>query len=368
MDASIATDLRAPVKVASSAVSAVRCRECHEAIDDEWRTSAHSHAASAPLYVAAKKSAGKEGATCDHCHSPFASSAEPDDPVLTEGVTCDVCHTINAVEDKKSGGAFTLKTEDNIKYGTLCDAVPHYFHKMGCSPLHTEGKFCAGCHYYYRGEVPVFTEYEEWKNGPYSNQDCQSCHMPGTARLAASGGAVRPGIGMHDDFGANRELRRRALTGTVEITSDKSGVAHVVVDLVNERAGHFVPSGMPGRQLVLNVMTPAMSRHGEEVRFFDRVLVDAKGAPAPFWSAVSVAKDTRIAPKAKRTSTVELDAPVGSVIRVSVFWRSLALALDEFFGVVSHGNGFDEMLLEGEGVVPLPGQAPRRFTLRMARP
>ncbi|WP_410969685.1 hypothetical protein, partial [Salmonella sp. SAL4450] len=71
----------------------------------------------------------------------------------------------------------------------------------------------------------------------------------------------------------------------------------------NLGAGHFVPTGLPERRVVLTVR--AIDETGAERRVFEqvfgRILVDDRGAPAPFYRAERVASDNRIGPE--RTST-----------------------------------------------------------------
>jgi hypothetical protein len=146
--------------------SALRCGECHEHAEREWRRSAHARAASEPLYQAMRAEPGAEG--CDRCHAPLAAALGPGDAVTAEGVTCDVCHTIDRVELGQKGAIFALRLDGNVKFGPLCDARDQYFHRMGCSPLHREAIFCAACHTHREGDLPVYTEYQEWRDGPYA--------------------------------------------------------------------------------------------------------------------------------------------------------------------------------------------------------
>ena len=368
--------------------SAVRCKECHAPIVDEWRASAHAHAASAPLYALGRGQA-TSAAACDRCHAPFAGHTEADDPVPSEGVTCDVCHAVAAVDEARTGGAFTLKTEDNVKYGTLCDAAAHYFHKMGCSPLHDEGRFCAACHLLYQRtgsvEIPVFTEYEEWKQGPWADQkDCQGCHMPGRAGIAATGAKKRDEVAHHGDFGLDDGLRRRAVAMSVQLAATADGV-RADVELHNEGAGHRVPTGMPGRQLVLALRTVASDGHvvDEKERVYQRALVDASDRPAPFWRAVRMAGDDRLGPREKRVETIELRGAPGAKLEARLVWRALdpritaALGLPaapllppagELVARDAKGAVTVEILREARLPLPAAGRTAPRVTVAAPRP
>ena len=139
-------------------------------------------------------------------------------------MTCDVCHTLKGVETRPGSAAFTLAADDNVRFGPRCDAKDHYFHRMGCSPIHEEAKFCAGCHLYYRAggdgqPLPIYTEYEEWLESPYAEigRSCQACHMPGARGEIARGSPLRDGVPHHGFFGRDGKLRQRALTLQLEV-------------------------------------------------------------------------------------------------------------------------------------------------------
>src|SRR5262249_38687798 len=143
---------------------------------------------------------------------------------------------------------------ENTERGPLCDAKDHYFHKMGCSPFFSESRMCAACHMWSQGKVPIFTEYTEWKEGPYADDTpCQAWHMPGTKAEVAVGSAARVDRTHHAFPGADGRLRGRALSGTLSSTTGADQALHVEVHVVNSGAGHYVPGGLPGRQIVLRV-------------------------------------------------------------------------------------------------------------------
>lgn len=151
-----------------------RCGECHVKMRDEWSTSAHAQASRSPLYRAALAESS-DRAVCVRCHQPLDGLAQKDDPVVGEGVTCDACHIVKSVTLRADGATLELRPTENVKFGPLCDAKNHYFHKMGCSPLHAESKLCAGCHQWVRGAMPIFTEYDEWSRSGAADEgvECQ---------------------------------------------------------------------------------------------------------------------------------------------------------------------------------------------------
>src|SRR6185503_10000384 len=125
-------------------------------------------------------------------------------------------------------------------YGPLCDARDHYFHKMGCSPLHKEARFCGGCHLFTQhgkaGEdLAVFAEFDEWSKGPYgkTGTPCPDCHMPESQAEVAAGSAKRPTVSHHGFLGLEGDLRRRALA--MSVTAEPEGTKLAVrVTLKNE--------------------------------------------------------------------------------------------------------------------------------------
>ncbi|HEY4239652.1 MAG TPA: hypothetical protein VGM88_07550 [Kofleriaceae bacterium] len=307
-----------PTGTPPSAYPASRCSECHGEITDEWHASAHSHARTAPLYELARTDA------CDVCHAPLAVKVGAQ-PVAREGVTCEACHNVKTV----TAGAGLDPVFAAIKYGPLCDAKDHYFHKMGCSPLHTKSEFCSSCHSYTKNGIPVYTEYDEWQSGPLAARACQQCHMPGSKREVAIGAGEREGVANHTILAAG-PLRKKALKASAHV-GDKSDAMHfsIDVDVTNIAAGHDVPSGAPEHRLVVEgkLRTPGGAQLGEtQTQAFGRVLVDASGSPAPFWEATKLDHDDRIAPKATRTAHLQFLAPpiAGCHVELAVRWVSVA--------------------------------------------
>jgi len=215
----------------------------------------------------------------------------------------------------RTGAGFDLDVLDNTRYGALCDAKNHYFHKVGCAPVFRDSRQCGSCHLYYEraeggADLPVFTEYEEWEASLAGSisETCQDCHMPATAEEAAVGAGVRPGVAHHGFMGPP-SLHEHALGWRVTATGG-SGVLHVQVELKNEKAGHAVPTGMPGRRVVLRVRVTAGGKTLDAAeRVYARVLVDEGGAEVPFYRAVRVASDRRIAAGAAAKEAFDLQAP-----------------------------------------------------------
>lgn len=324
---------------------ASRCEECHSKMHDEWKPSAHARAATGPRYVKMRDHAATAGAGagCDDCHAPLAKHLPRGDLATAEGVTCEVCHSIKAVDVRRAGAGYELSL-GRVKFGPLCDAKDHYFHRMGCSPLHAESAICAGCHLYYRplpggGELPVFTEYEEWNEGPYQARECQSCHMPGVRAEVADGHGVRDSVGHHGWLGAKHDLRARALAASATVTAVGSKL-RVDARVQNVGAGHHVPTGLPERRIVVRATALAAggAKHAAAERAFGRILVDAAGKPAPFYVAVREAADDRIPPKQDRKLRLELEAPEAGELRIEVIWVPLAEEIRSQLAITEAGE------------------------------
>lgn len=289
-----------------------RCGECHEKMFDEWERSAHARSASSALYKASAAAAAKTSdLTCQQCHTPLVSEA-PKDVVASEGVTCDVCHTLREPKPSPGGADFVLAVDDMVKFGPRCDLKDHYFHRMGCSPEHKEAVLCGTCHWWEPNGLPVFTEYKDWREGPASKsgEPCQSCHMPKTKAALAVGAAVRAGVPDHGLLGSAGDLRRSAFA-LAFFVQDQAEQLAVRVVLTNQGAGHHVPAGLPERRIVITVALydDAGTKLAERTSARGRVLVDAAGAPAPFWRAAKVAEDTRIPPNGDLTWDLTFPPP-----------------------------------------------------------
>ena len=96
------------------------------------------------------------------------------------------------------------------------------------------------------------------------------------------------------------------------------------VDVKNAGAGHFIPAGAPGRQIVLRASF--LGRSGDEIalqeRVFQRRLEDPEGNVGSLTTAARVKSDTRIAPLATRREVFELRAPDASAVRLVLARRT----------------------------------------------
>ena len=303
---------------------------------DEWQESAHSQANKGVLFRAMRDKT--DATTCNRCHAPLAAIVSQGELSATEGVTCEVCHRIGEAKAERRGAGFELRRAHDVKYGPLCGANEAYFHKTECVPVYAKSLFCASCHLWWKpvpggGEIPVYTEYEDWQKGPYGKtKQCQSCHMPGdTASLAVSE-IERKGVPNHGFMGRD-DLRDTALTLEANVKGDGE-LIRVEATVGNARAGHPLPAGMSGHQLVLR----ALLRDGDEEvaraeAIFERQVVDDAGKPVAFFEATRVGEDTRILPKGKRTTRLELRGSAESKLSVELLRREIAPEVAKALGV-----------------------------------
>jgi len=337
-------DAREPApQLTTLARAATRCSECHGEITEQWRESAHARAANGELYLAMVRDLGGTAAEqqCDRCHRPLAVAVDPELPVVAEGVTCDVCHSMKGVEIGESEASFTLSLAENIKFGPYCDARDHYFHKMGCSPIHTKSDICAGCHLWDRTEgdhtIPVFTEYREWKQGGEADAfECQDCHMEAVPGEVAAGWDPRPHVNHHGLLGGKGTLRQQALD--LDAKARIQGEALVVtVTVKNTGAAHFVPTGLPERRVAVRVRVLAGDGTlvEEKVQELGRRLVDAEGHTVPFYRAVREESDTRVAPGSSRELEFQLPKISAGTIEIAASHLRLASEVASQLGVIA---------------------------------
>jgi Cytochrome c554 and c-prime len=310
--------------------SAEFCGDCHRAIEEGWKQSAHSKAVESRLFQDAMKLAETDyGAsarkTCLSCHSPIA--VQTGDLALVrkvswEGITCDYCHSIRDVTltgpNPKATVDYSL-----VKSGPWKD-VTSPAHGTVYSPVHTSSLICASCHDYRNSlGFPVLTTYTEWSKSPYGakNQTCQSCHM-----YRVQGNVVDPrvqrtteaGINLHEIPGSHSMQQLEKALHAQLSARHEGGRLQIVVEVTNRGAGHFVPTGSPMRQLILELRAdPYSGAHFNERRTFRRTVADAKGAtielePKAFIKGAKVLSDTRLAPGESRKESFTFQVPQGT--------------------------------------------------------
>lgn len=314
--------------------SAEVCGDCHRAIAEGWKHSAHAAAMESRLFQDSLKAAGEEFGpearkVCIGCHAPVAALVGDwalDRKVSWEGVTCDYCHSIREVVETPA--AFKARVEFSQLKSGPSRGTDSPAHATAYSAVHTSALTCAVCHEYRNPQgFAVIDTYEEWKRSPAGKADqaCQICHM-----YLVKGAVVDPRVkrdashmlNLHDIPGSHSvEQLNRALK--VRMTAVRSGDrVEVTVRLANEGAGHSLPTGSPMRQLILEVRAKP---YGEdtlrEERILTRKLADADGTilereHVAFLKAAKVVSDTRLGPGEARSETFSFALPRGKQVRV----------------------------------------------------
>jgi hypothetical protein len=308
---------------------------------------------------------------CAACHTPMASSLEPENTcgwsgchsnvtasfsdkvpygispvnlvdVAAEGINCDFCHKIgDVVLDPETQlpwaakpGISSMKIYrppegEDIFFGTFDDAPG----KDSYLPLQEESAFCAPCHYAVfdgvvgshdvTGGIQIYNSYGEWLDSPYSDpvtgQTCQDCHMPANVDYnyivyPEQGGFRRDPVGIHNHQmpGAGDEtLLKNAVSMTTTATAESSQIV-VNVDITNDKTGHHVPTGVPLRQMLLVV--EAQDADG------NRLLLQ-EGAELPAWTG-------NLAGQPGRYYAKILEDEWTGETPTAAFWRDIRLVED----------------------------------------
>lgn len=359
-----------------------RCGNCHPEIYREWAASGHARSAKGRHFLNLYEGSdwhGKPGVgwslldqypdgagVCTACHAPTVADNDPAyfdlrkaQGVAGLGVHCDYCHKITDAGLGEIGlthGRFGLKllrpAEGQLFFGPLDDVDRG---EDTYSPLYRESRYCASCHEGTVFGVHVYSTYSEWLASP-ARQDglhCQSCHMAPTGlmtNIAPGHGGIerdRWSLGNHRFLeNSPQEMLRRCLRIAVNVKRAANDV-RAEVELTVDNVGHRVPTGYIDRHLLLVVrgigangqllraldgplLPTAAGKElkGESGRVYGKLLKDAEGqSPAPFWRAVPVVTDTRLAPRQPDQSLYQFPAGVEQV-RVQViyrrFWQEVA--------------------------------------------
>jgi hypothetical protein len=326
-----------PAALASAAVlTSDKCGECHKTIYKTWRGSAHSRSLEDEVFLDAYRDAEAREAkevsrSCLRCHAPLAELNKDwalEQKSSWEGVNCDVCHSL--VEVDFSGPTPTGKLDiGQVKRGPIADAAS-IGHEVQYSELHTRSDGCAWCHEFQTADgVPLMSTYTEWKKSSSATKGvtCQACHMsrtkgdvvdPKIARVE------RSEINLHEAPGGHSiEQLNRALHVSLEPSRREDSLV-VRVRLTNKGAGHAVPTGMPGRRVILELtVRPAGKPALVEKRVYGRTLLDAEGNVITrdrehFRAGVRAGADTRIAADEVRAEWFRFAIPRDADVNVGV--------------------------------------------------
>ena len=313
------------------------CGECHRDIYRMWRASAHAAAMEDPVFLDAyRETTARDGETagrvCIRCHSPLVDTTGDfalERKVTWEGVSCEACHSLTAVE-LSSAGARLVFDVSRVKRGPIRDATSTG-HEVAYSELHTTALACAGCHEYANPEgTPIMTTYSEWKSSgaAKTGKTCQTCHMGRTQADVVDPRILRAPeveVNLHEVPGGHSlEQLNKALSASI-LEPDRSGDRlDIRVRLANKGAGHAVPTGMPGRRVILRVQVDTSSgRSFSDQRVYEKVFTGADGKVIErgsgfFAPRVELDRDSRIRPDEQRVESFPFAVPAGDTAHVEV--------------------------------------------------
>jgi hypothetical protein len=312
------------------------CGTCHRDIYAMWRSSAHSSAMEDVIFFAAYRDMdATDPATarlCLACHAPL-TRVLPDAALALQatwdGVSCEACHTLVSVE-LAPGGARQTFAPGPVKRGPIRDAVSNG-HETAYSELHRSALVCAGCHEFENAEkTPIITTYSEWRGSGAATRGktCQACHM-----AASVSGAhvvdpkikrVTESVNLHQMPGGHSVTQlNKALEVVMTAAWQEDGLGVTVV-LKNKGAGHAVPTGMPGRRVILAVSVRTSDGQSfDERRVYTKTFRDAAGRTIDrdgfvFAPGVRLASDSRLGPDEERSETFAFPVSARATAHVSV--------------------------------------------------
>ena len=316
------------------------CAGCHDPMHLLSGDLAATGAARGPL--------SDGGVGCLFCHR--ATPSDPDSPgngswmfsppplfpweVQAAADIAEAGQTVprHAVLDTE-GLSFAAHITQPYVYSNLrAHAAAYRMESLGDSAL------CGSCH---EGSLPaglpvsgtVHTTFSEWRDGPHSaGQDrttCVDCHMPQDAAgdLPLHDADTEDGapVRSHRLHGANSALASlearegwteplariaagRSLSLDLAATHNPEGLVEVTIGLTNAESGHAIPSGAVDLKALALRVTLGDATH--TLPILARPLVDADGRREDhaIWIAHKEGPPG-LAPKERRTWTVELPAP-----------------------------------------------------------
>jgi hypothetical protein len=300
---------------------------------------------------------------CAACHMPNAAVRAPyetDPDAVTgiglEGVGCDLCHKIWAVRLNPANGlpypntpgvmSIVFRrpaTVSQLFIGPYDDVAPG---KDTYSPLQNRSEICSPCHFGQFWGVQIYNSFGEWLASSYSDpvkgKTCQDCHMPrrGATRCArADKGAPQrdPRTNFSHLMPGATDVQLLRDTARLQLEARRLGdILSVSVTVINEKAGHHIPTDHPARNILLIVSVTG--KKGREMKLLKGPVLpdwagkgsntaDYAGRPgrgyakileelwtevsptAAYWNPTVLREDTRIPAHGQDLSTYEFRAP-----------------------------------------------------------
>jgi hypothetical protein len=345
------------------------CGSCHRDIYRMWAKSAHATAMENTVFLESYREAGSSlGAAgtraCLLCHAPMVAVNEDwalEQKITWEGVSCDLCHSMTAVDLSGLGPRMSLDV-GMVKRGPIPDAESTG-HDVAFSRLHEDALVCAPCHEFQNEEgthiMTTFSEYQASKSAE-SGATCQTCHMGATKANVVDPRVKRvehAQVNLHEVPGG-RSLSQ--LNKALRVAHEQTRVGDelvVEVRLVNRGAGHAVPTGMPGRRVILAVEVEGSDGDSfEDRRVYEKVFANASGERVDrvydfFARGVRLESDTRIAADETRTETFRfpLSAASTAFVTVSLHYEHVPLDVEQGGTRLTFFTERRTLLPEGEG-------------------
>lgn len=316
--------------------SARVCGACHQEIFEHWSRSMHALAYEDPIFKSAflrayYETGGEAAALCLRCHSPTVTETKDflgKQDITREGITCDYCHSISGITQDKDGVTHVTIDHSTRSSPFELHGEPPSAHAMRYRGYFARSEMCASCHDYTAANgTMVFATYSEWRASHYAREgvQCQQCHMP-RLRDAEPGRVFNDHnlVGGH----SSAQLMRAATVAIQEIVRDGDRV-RVVVTVENSGAGHYLPTGLPSRMLVVEATATQRNRtiFRQEV-VYQRVMQGEDQRPlVEDWKinllSKYVLRDNRLSPGETRRETFVFDATSDDdvIVRVQVVYR-----------------------------------------------
>ena len=190
---------------------------CHEAIYEEWSTSAHRWSSMDPAFqaiqeVMAKQNGPRSTRYCGGCHDPislFSGTKNVFTDRLSslrgynEGISCLVCHSVRET-DLKGNANYVIRQPERYMFETderpaakflsdfLIRAYPGKHVDALSKRLFKTPEYCAACHKQFIDEevnqvgwVQLQNQYDNWRKSRWNPEgepdkvvECRECHMP----------------------------------------------------------------------------------------------------------------------------------------------------------------------------------------------
>jgi len=297
----LATGLLARGETGDAGPTSAVCGTCHAGIQKQWAESLHARSLEDPLYQAVLAWAIRDkgqgiAAFCAGCHSV----ARADTDGRSSSVECRSCH--QGVPGRKPGQRLLIDPATPVLSPRKVSDAPH---PVEVTNRLSSGAVCEPCHAELRNPrgITLCSTGIEAGTG-LSGPGCAGCHMNPAG---------------HRFEGSSPELLARAGTLTLDLTG---GALRATV--INNGAGHGLPTGSPLRQVHLVVRF--LDASGKNLRthreIFARVFAGADGrAPVPPWRAASVASDTRLGRRERRSFSYPIPAGARQVEAHLVYRR-----------------------------------------------